>query len=94
MRITGVIWLEVVADKLQRKHRVTTDEAEEVLANRPRFRRLEAGDVQGEDLYAAPGRTRAGRFLIVFFVYKASAEALIVSAREMTGREKRLYGRK
>lgn len=93
MRITGVIWLEPVVDKLQRKHRVTTDEVEEALASRPRFRRLEAGNVQGEDLYAALGRTRAGRYLIVFFVYKTSAEALIVSAREMTGNEKRLYGR-
>jgi hypothetical protein len=94
MRITGVVWLEEVVDKLQRKHRVAPEEVEEALAARPSIRRIEAGNVRGEDLYAAVGRTAAGRWLVVFFLYKLNQEALIVSARDASGREKRRYGRK
>ena len=83
-----------VVDKLARKHQVATDEAEEALAVARRFRCLETGDVGGEDLYAAMGRTEAGRYLIIYFIYKATQEALIVSAREMTRKEKRAYAKK
>jgi len=36
----------------------------------------EKGDIPGEDVYSALGQTEAGRFLIVFFVYKKTKEAL------------------
>jgi uncharacterized protein len=94
MRINGIVWLEDVVDKLRRKHGVEPEEVEEALAPKARIRKIEAGDVRGEDLYAALGRTDAGRYLIVFFVYKATHEALIVSARDATGKEKKLYGKK
>jgi uncharacterized protein len=94
MKITGIVWLEEVVDKLQRKHGVEPDEVEEALTQKARIRRIEAGQVQGEDLYAGVGRTVAGRHLIVFFVYKRTREALIVSARDATGSEKKLYGKK
>lgn len=71
-----------------------TEEVEEALAAVRRFRFVETGDVEGEDLYAAMGRTMAGRYLIIYFVYKATKEALIVSAREMTRKEKRSYAKK
>lgn len=48
----------------------------------------------GEDLYAAVGRTDVGRPLIVFFIYKQTREALVVSAREPTRKEQRRYGKK
>ena len=60
MKITGFVWLEEVVDKLQRKHGVEPEEVEEALAQRARIRRIEAGKVQGEDLYAGVGRTVAG----------------------------------
>jgi len=94
MRLTGIIWLREVVDKLAWKHNVTTDEVEEALAAARRFRFIEIGDVEGEDLYAAMGRTAAGRYLIIYFVYKTTREALIISAREMTKREKRAYAKK
>ena len=94
MRLTGIIWLREVVDKLAWKHNVTTDEVEEALAAARRFRFIETGDVEGEDLYAAMGRTTAGRYLIIYFVYKTTREALIISAREMTKREKRAYAKK
>jgi len=52
MKVTGIIWLREVVDKLARKHNLTTDEVEEALGSVRRFRFLEMGDVEGEDLYA------------------------------------------
>lgn len=94
MKVTGIIWRREVVDKLAWKHHVTTDEVEEALAAARRFRFIERGDVEGEDLYAALSRTAAGRYLIIYFVYKTTKEALIVSAREMTRKEKRAYAKK
>ncbi len=94
MRITGVIWLRSIVEKLEQKHQVSTGEVDEVLARHPKFRRIEAGDVIGEDLYAASGQTWTGRYLIVFFIFKAGDQALIISARDMNQKERRAYGRK
>ena len=54
----------------------------------------EKGDIPGEDVYSALGQTEAGRFLIVFFVYKKTKEALVISARDMDSKELRLYEKK
>jgi len=94
MKVTGIIWLRSVVDKLQWKHNVTTDAVEEIFNRSPRYRFIETGDVEGEDLYAALGQTESGRYLVVYFVHKARGEALIVSAREMTKKERRTYGKK
>jgi uncharacterized DUF497 family protein len=42
-------------------------------------------------VYAAYGQTRAGRYLVVFFIRKPQAGALPISAREMTSPERRYY---
>ncbi|MEW6210197.1 MAG: BrnT family toxin [Acidobacteriota bacterium] len=94
MKISGIIWLRSVIDKLLWKHNVTTDEVEEVFNRSPRYRFIEKGKVEGEDLYIAMGRTEAGRYLIIYFIHKAANEALVVSARDMTKKERRLYGKK
>jgi uncharacterized protein len=94
MKVTGVIWLRNVIDKLAWKHDVTTDEVEEIFSQVPRFRFIEDGVVAGENVYAALGRTEAGRYLVVYFIYKPTKEALVVSAREMTPREKKAYGKR
>ena len=94
MRITGVVWLRAVVDKLAFKHRFETLEVEQALSNRPRIRRVERGKRPGEDVYMALGQTDAGRYLTVLFIHKLSHEALILSARDMAPRERRRYGRK
>ena len=94
MKITGIIWLREVVEKLAGKHHLTTDEVEEALRAVRRFRFIETGDVEGEDLYAALGRTAAGRYVIIYFVHKRTGEALIISARNMTRKEKRFYAKK
>ena len=95
MRIEGITWLEEIVDKLARKHGVSVDEVEGLLSSRPRFRYVERGHRRGEDVYAAVGKTEAGRRLIVFFVYKPrTQEALVLSAREPSQRERRRYEKK
>jgi uncharacterized DUF497 family protein len=92
MKVTGTIWLRGVVDKLSWKHNVTTDEVEEIFNRSPRYRFIESGDVQGENLYAALGQTEAGRYFIVYFVHKKTGEALVISARDMTRKERKTYG--
>ncbi|MEK7727736.1 MAG: BrnT family toxin [candidate division KSB1 bacterium] len=94
MNVRGFIWHREVVDKLLWKHNVTTAEVEEAFGNKPRYRFLEAGDVAGEDLYAVFGQSDSGRYLIVYFVYKKTGDALPISAREMTKKERRSYGKK
>jgi len=48
----------------------------------------------GEDVYTASGQTDTGRYLIVFFIYKADNTALILSARDMDKKERRRYEKK
>jgi len=93
MKITGIIWLREVVDKLLWKHNVTTDEAETVLNRASHYRLIEMGDVEGEDLYAAMRQTEGGRYLIVYFVHKTTGEALVISARDMTRKERRSYAK-
>jgi uncharacterized DUF497 family protein len=94
MKIEGVIWLRNIVDKLAFKHKVKTEEVEEVLSNNPKFRFVEKGEQKGEDVYMALGQTDAGRYLTVLFIYKKTKEALILSARNMARKEKRQYAKK
>ena len=94
MRISGLIWLEDIVQKLIWKHSVTQKEVSEVFANSPRFRYVEKGHREDENLYVAQGQTDGGRFLQVFFVYKTNRQALILSVRNMTKAERRKYGKK
>jgi len=93
MRITKFIWLEATEEKIIRRHSVQPYEAEEAFFNRPLFRFMERGQRKGEDVYVVHGQTEGGRYLSVFFIHKTSGDALILSAREMTGRERKLYAK-
>lgn len=94
MKIEGIIWLRNIVDKIAFKHKVKTEEVEEVLNNNPKFRFVEKGEQKGEDVYMALGQTDAGRYLTVLFIYKKTKEALILSARDMARKEKRQYAKK
>ena len=94
MYIDDFIWLPGILDKVEIKHRVSQDEAEEVFFNRPRYRFVELGHQKGEDVYSANAQTEAGRYLIIFFIHKSSNTALILSARDMVKKERKRYERK
>ncbi len=93
MRVAGVIWLRQIVDKIESKHGVSVDEVEAVLAGQPQFRFLERGRIEGEHVYAAYGRTSAGRYLTVVFIRKLGGRGLIITARDMDRKERRQYGR-
>jgi uncharacterized DUF497 family protein len=79
---------------LELKHNVTVPEARQALLKRPRIRFAEKGYTKGNDVYAAFGQTLGGRYLAVFFVYKPDARtAIVISARDMTEKERKAYGR-
>jgi len=94
MFIDDFVWLTEIANKVATKHRVTPDETEEVFFNNPRYRFVESGHRIGEDVYSAGGQTDAGRYLIVFFIYKGDNTALILSARDMDAAERRRHERR
>lgn len=91
MKITGILWLEDIVEKLIRKHKVEKEEVKETLQNHPLFRFVEKGHLKGENVYAAFGQTETGRYLVVYFVHKKANQALILSARDMTLTERRKY---
>ena len=94
MNIDYIVCPQQIRDKLETKHRVIVREVREVLLDRPRIRFAEKGHREGEDVYAAFGQTFDGRYLAVFFVYKpVTRTAIIISARDMTRRERKTYGR-
>jgi uncharacterized DUF497 family protein len=94
MKIEGIIWLRAIIDKLASKHGVETFEVEEVLAIRPQFRFMEKGERDGENVYMALGQSESGRYLTVLFIHKKTKEALILSARDMAPKERKMYERK
>jgi uncharacterized DUF497 family protein len=94
LKITECLWLDQFVDKIIRKHHVYPEEVEEALFVKPYVKKVESGDVKGEDLYIAFGRTQAGRYLSVLFVLKRDKRALVISARDMTKRERKHYGRR
>jgi len=94
MYIDDFIWLPDIIEKLSVDHHVTQDETEEVFFDKPKYRFAESGHRPNEDVYSASGQTDAGRYLIVFFIYKSGNVALILSARDMDDKERRRYERK
>lgn len=92
--IEDIIWLERIIEKLAWKHAVLPSEVEELLSGKCRIFKKEKGKVEGEHLYNALGKTKAGRYLSVFFIKKLDNKALIVTARDMNKNERRRYANK
>jgi hypothetical protein len=57
VKIEGIVWLRDVEDKLALKHRVETHEVEETLSSQAKFRFVESGEREGEDVYLCLGKT-------------------------------------
>jgi uncharacterized DUF497 family protein len=91
LRIEGIIWFDEIIEKLEWKHNVQPREVTEVFVNKPEFRFVEKGHRSSENVYAAMGQTNAGRYIIIFFIYKKNKHAFILSARNMTDTERRKY---
>jgi hypothetical protein len=77
MKISDIVWLQEVLDKLAWKHDVAPLEVEEIFDGDPRVRFTEKGQIKGEDVYTAYGQTEAGRYLMVIYIHKKNGDALI-----------------
>lgn len=94
MYIKNIIIPAHVLSKLHWKHHVSEEEVHELLRRHPRIYFVEKGDVTGENVYLALGKTESGRYLSVFFIYKEHNNALVLSARDMAKKERKHYGKK
>jgi uncharacterized DUF497 family protein len=94
MDIDAIFIARDIEEKLREKHRVSREEVEQVFEANPRFHFAEKGHIHGEDLYRAVGRTENGRYLVVFFVHKQDRSALVISARDLTAKERKRYAKK
>ena len=93
MRITGIVWLRSVVDKLLWKHNVTTDEAEQVFSGSPRFASLRPATLTVKTRMRRSARPKPAT-TVVFFVHKTTGDAMVISAREMTKKERKAYAKK
>ena len=91
MNVTGIIWLQKIAEKIERKHNLRKDEVEQTFINNPQYRFLEKGKIDGEDVYAVYGQTDSGRYLTTIFIRKFGNRALIITARDMDRKERKQY---
>ena len=86
MDIYEFIWDAAVVEKIIIKHGVLPEEVEQVFQAKSSIR-------SHRGVYIALGRNLAGRLLFVVFRLQDSKAIRIITAREMTSNEKRLYRR-
>ena len=85
MRIVDFEWDEGNTLHLQLGHGIEPEEAEEVFANKPLFRKTRKGH------YAAFGMTFDGRYLTVVFELKPKGVARPITGWDMSRAELRYY---
>lgn len=86
LRIEALEIDDHILDKIESKHGVSFQEVEEACyADTLHIRRGREG------LYKLFSRTSAGRYVLVVLVNIEKSTWKVVTAREMTGRERRLY---
>jgi len=56
LKLSGIIWLEEIVEKIERKHHISQEEVREILNGAPHFRFVEKGHRRGENVYSAMGR--------------------------------------
>ena len=85
MRISGFEWDEGNVVHLGLGHGLEAEEAEEVFAVSPLYRKTRRGH------YAAFGPTRAGRLLVVVFEMKGRGLVRVITGWDMDSSERRYY---
>jgi uncharacterized DUF497 family protein len=86
----GFDWDAGNRDKNWAKHRVSDSECEEFFFNQPLVRRHDPSPWGEERRFRALGQTDTGRRLFVAFTMRGKL-LRVISAREMTRRERRFY---
>ncbi len=88
MRIAGFEWDEGNILHLALGHGIEPEEAEEVFAVRPLFRKTRKGH------YAAFGPTQDGRLLVIIFEMKSRGLVRAITGWDMDASERRYYQRR
>ncbi len=86
MEISKIFWDRKTKEKVIKKHHLTIDEVEEVFQSDIKLR-AHAG------IYLGLGTSLSGKYLVVVFKKISNENIKIVTAREMTQSEKRLFRR-
>jgi uncharacterized protein len=87
---TGFQWDGGNADKNWALHQVSQSACEQVFFNRPVLVAPDVEHSEREARFAALGRTNAGRRLTIVFTVRGTL-VRIISARDMSRRERRMY---
>ena len=88
MEVYQLVWDARNVDHIA-EHQVNPSESEEVIyEDAPHYRRG-----PGDAIYHVYGQTEAGRYLFVVLRILSQNRGRVVTARDMTGTEKRLYKR-
>jgi len=87
VEIRWLVWDRRIIYKLKKKHNIEPAEVEEALFHSAPHIRSFRG------VYHAYGRTGAGRYLFIVFVPLGKKRARIITARDMTLEERRLFRR-
>lgn len=85
MRISEFEWDDGNALHLALGHGIEAEEAEEVFAEAPLYRKTKRGH------YAAFGPTSAGRLLVIIFEVKGSGRVRVITGWDMNRAERRYY---
>jgi len=88
LRIESLQIDDHVLDKIESKHGITFEEVEEACLSEKRHVRRSR-----EGLYKLFSQTGAGRYILVVLVNLGRGDWKIVTAREMTDNERRLYSK-
>lgn len=88
LRIEALQIDDHIFDKIEAKHGISFEEVEEAcLSDKRHVRRSREG------LYKLFSQTEAGRYILVVLVNLGRGNWKIVTAREMSGNERRLYNK-
>lgn len=89
---TGFQWDAGNKDKNWLKHRVSNAECEQVFFNKPFLVQYDIRHSDAEHRFYALGQTDLGRKLFVVFTIRKK-QIRIISARDMSKKEKEIYGK-
>ena len=85
MRISGLEWDDGNVLHLALRHGIEAEEAEEVFAVAPLFRKTKRGH------YAVFGPTQSGRLLVLVFETKGGGTVRVITGWDMATAERRYY---
>ncbi len=87
MRVAGFEWDDGNVLHLALGHGIEPEEAEEVFAGAPLFRKTKRGH------YVAFGPTEAGRLLVIVFEQKRKSLVRVITGWDMSGAERKYFQR-